>query len=71
MRYFWSRNKHAVLEKWAYEARPLTKMQEVARGLDNSNSYQSFPTVISRHQVFSRIEIQAISTQYRIQAVEK
>lgn len=40
----WSIDKHAALQKLAYEATSLTKLQEEALEVDKSNSYWSPPS---------------------------
>lgn len=44
--FFWSIIKHNALQKLAYEATCVEKLQEEARGVDTPNSYRPPPTVI-------------------------
>lgn len=64
MRPFWINNKHAALHKLSYEASCLTKLQEVAGGVDALNNYRAPQAEITIHQVVSRIgdDVNAMSS---------
>lgn len=59
-----SNNKHAALQKQAYEATSSAKLQEEARGVDTSNSFRSPPTVTSRHELVNMKVGKITSTQH-------